>query len=166
LTGGRKVPYVALITSAVIGVALVVLLGALRDEPDETTSDAMAAVAGQLLNIAVFGAVIAYVLQMVSFLILRRRFGDVPRPYTSPVGVPGAAIAGVIAAVTLVILPFNEAYRDVVIGVAIFFGIGLLYFAVVGRHKLVLSPEEEFALGHGHHVFGVEEGGPDHDAPR
>jgi ethanolamine permease len=27
--------------------------------------------------------------------------------------------------------------------------IGIIYFAVRGRHKLVLSPEEEFAMSHG-----------------
>lgn len=152
LTGGRKVPYVALFASAVIGVALVLLLGLFRDEAGETTSEAMVAVAGQLLNIAVFGAVISYFLQMVAFLILRRRFGDVHRPYRSPVGEPGAWIAAIVAGVTLVVLPFNESYRSVVVGVAIFFGVGLLYFAIAGRHRLVLSPEEEFAMSHGQDV--------------
>jgi ethanolamine permease len=36
-----------------------------------------------------------------------------------------------------------------VIGVAVWFAVGILYFALVGRHKLVLSPEEEFALTKG-----------------
>jgi ethanolamine permease len=166
LTGGRRVPYVALAASAVIGVALVLFLTLIRSEPGESTSEAMVVVAGQLLNIAVFGAVISYFLQMVAFLILRRKFADVVRPYTSPTGVAGAAIAGVIAALTLIILPFNEAYRDVVFGVAIFYAVGLLYFAIAGRHRLVLSPEEEFALGHGHHVARLEDAGvdPPHDA--
>lgn len=159
LTGQRKVPYVALVASAVIGVLLVVGLGAIRSEPGETVTDAQVAVAGQLLNIAVFGAVIAYFLQMVAFLILRNRFGDVTRPYRSPVGVPGAAVAAVVAGLTLVILPFNESYRSVVFGVAIFFAIGLLYFAIAGRHRLLLSPEEEFALGHGQRVERLEEAG-------
>jgi ethanolamine permease len=38
-----------------------------------------------------------------------------------------------------------------VIGVAVWFLAGLLYFALVGRHRLVLSPEEEFALTRGEH---------------
>jgi ethanolamine permease len=33
-----------------------------------------------------------------------------------------------------------------VIGVAAWFGVGILYYAIVGRHRLVLSPEEEFAM--------------------
>jgi ethanolamine permease len=148
------VPYVALIVSSLIGIALVFGLGAIRNEPGESVSDAQVVVAGQLLNIAVFGAVISYFLQMVAFVLLRRKFPDANRPYVSPVGLWGAGIAGVIAGLTLVILPFNESYRSVVVGVAIFFAAGLLYFAVVGRHRLVLSPEEEYAMGHGHHVKG------------
>jgi ethanolamine permease len=158
LTGGRRVPYVALIVSALIGVLLVFGLGAIRNEPGESATDASVVVAGQLLNVAVFGAVIAYVLQMVAFLILRRKYADVPRPYRSPVGVPGAAVAAVISGLALVILPFNEAYRSVVVGVAIFFAVGLLYFALVGRHRLVFSPEEEFALTHGVHGHPETEG--------
>ena len=154
LTGSRRVPYVALVASAVIGIVLVFGLGAIRNEPGESASDAQVVVAGQLLNIAVFGAVISYFLQMVAFVLLRRKYGDVPRPYVSPVGVWGAVVAGVIAGLTLVILPFNDAYRSVVVGVAIFFAVGLVYFAIAGRHRLVLSPEEEFAMGHGHHVEG------------
>ena len=35
-----------------------------------------------LLNMAVFGAVVAYILQMASFLLLRRK--NLERPYVSP----------------------------------------------------------------------------------
>jgi ethanolamine permease len=34
-------------------------------------------------------------------------------------------------------------------GVAIWFAVGMIYFALIGRHKLVLSPEEEFAMAKG-----------------
>jgi ethanolamine permease len=33
-----------------------------------------------------------------------------------------------------------------VLGVAAWFAVGLVWFAAVGRHRLVLSPEEAFAL--------------------
>jgi ethanolamine permease len=151
LTGGRKVPYVALLTSAVIGLALIYGWSVIGGEDTAT-------VAGSLLNIAVFGAVIAYVLQMVSFLILRQKFATAKRPYLSPVGIAGAAVAGLIAAVTLVILPTNEAYQKAVLGVAAFYVIGVLYFALVGRHKLVLSPEEEYAMTGGLHGHPESEG--------
>jgi ethanolamine permease len=63
--------------------------------------------------------------------------------------VPGAAIAGVLAATSLVAIFLNEAYRPGVYGVAIYYVLGVLYFAIAGRNRLVLSPEEEFALTQG-----------------
>ncbi len=97
-----------------------------------------------LLNMAVFGAVLAYILQMVSFLILRKK--DLHRPYVSPLGVAGAWIATVISAVTLVVLFLNPDYNKGVYGAAIWFALGIAYFAFYARKRLVLSPEEEFAI--------------------
>ena len=52
----------------------------------------------------------------------------------------------VIALVTLVALFLQSAdYRRGVIGAAVWFAAGLLYFAVYGRHHLVWAPEEAFA---------------------
>ena len=98
-----------------------------------------------LLNMAVFGAVIAYVMQMAAYLKIKSIEG-IERPYVSPLGRPGAAVAGVVAAVTLVFLFVNPDYRPGVFGVAIWFAGSLLYFALYARHRIILSPEEEFAL--------------------
>ncbi len=54
-------------------------------------------VGATLLNMAVFGAVLAYVLQMLSFIILRLRFPFIKRPYRSPLGITGAVAACAIA---------------------------------------------------------------------
>jgi ethanolamine permease len=35
----------------------------------------------------------------------------------------------------------------------------LIYFAIAGRHKLVLSPEEEFALSQGQYGVNLEQEG-------
>ena len=106
------------------------------------------AVGAVLLNMAVFGAVIAYIFQMASFILLRRRFASIERPYVSPFGVAGAAIAAMIAAVTLVTLFSNPEYNRSVLGAAVWFLLGIAYFAVYARHRLIRSPEEEFALKH------------------
>ena len=98
-----------------------------------------------LLNMAVFGAVIAYVLQMVSFIRLRMRFSNIARPWRSPAGVAGAVVAGAIALITLAALFINRDYRPGVAGAAIWFLAGILWFALVGRKRLVLAPEERFA---------------------
>jgi ethanolamine permease len=99
-----------------------------------------------LLNMAVFGAVLAYILQMVSFLLLRRKMPSMERPFVSPLGVAGAWIAAIISASTLVVLFLNPDYNKGVLGAAIWFALGIAYFAFYARKRLVLSPEEEFAI--------------------
>jgi len=155
LTGKRQTPYVALIASAVVGVALVFGLGAIAYGGEEQP---FVNAANALLLIAVFGAVIAYLLQMISFLILRRKFPSVDRPYRSPVGLWGALVAGLISLVTLILMPFNADYRAVVIWVAVVYVVGLVLFAVFGRKRLVLSPEEEYAITGGIHGHPESEG--------
>ena len=134
--GTRKTPQRALIAGSALGYAVaLVIYFAGQESP----------VGAILLNMAVFGAVIAYVLQMVSFLLLRRKYPDLERPFVSPMGNVGATVALWIAAVTLVALFVNPAYNKGVIGAAVWFLLGILYFAFRGRHQLVLAPEEEFA---------------------
>ena len=52
----------------------------------------------------------------------------------------------------------DPVYQKAVYGAAIWYALGMLYFAFVGRHKLVLSPEEEFALTRGEHGHPETEG--------
>ena len=51
-----------------------------------------------------------------------------------------------IAAVTLYYQFTDPVFRAGVVGVAIYYAIMMAYFLLVGRHKLILSPEEEFAV--------------------
>jgi len=98
---------------------------------------------------AVFGAVISYCLQMLSYLILKFKHKNIERPYKSPLGVVGAFVALVVAAVTLVSLfVVDPIYQKVVIGAAVWYLLGIAYFAFVGRKQLQLSPEEQFAIDH------------------
>ncbi len=136
----RKTPHVALISGAVLGYMVALLI----EYGDRVFGDVP--VGAVLLNMAVFGAVIAYIMQMISFVILRRRFPDMKRPYVSPLGLPGAYFAGVVSAASLIFLFLNEDYRVGVVGCAIWFLAGILYFALHSRHHMVLSPEEDFAL--------------------
>ena len=141
--GTRNTPHVALVLGAVIGwIAAYILY-----------KWGTGTVGAALLSMAVFGAVISYFMQCVAFVLLRRRLPDIERPYRSPVGEWGAIVAGVIALISLVALFWNDDYRPGVYGVAIFYIVAVAYFALLGRHRLVLSPEEEFAMSHG---------GPDH----
>jgi len=141
--GVRKTPHVALIAGAVVGYAVFFLVWALQQQ------ELGAQIVAALLNMAVFAAVISYIMQMVSFVLLRAKLPNIARPYRSKWGVPGAVIAGLLAATSLVAIFLNDAYRPGVYGVAIYYVLGVLYFAIAGRNRLVLSPEEEFALTQG-----------------
>ncbi|MCG5433774.1 amino acid permease [Mycobacterium sp. MYCO198283] len=144
LTGARQTPYVALLVGAVIGfLALLVV-------------DVYEGAGAVVLNIAVWGAVLAYGLQMISFLLLRRNFPNARRPWVSPTGNAGAVVALVIAAITFVGVLLNPDYRPAVVAIVIFYVLGLLVFGLYGRHRLVLSPEEEYAVTGGLHGYDPE----------
>jgi ethanolamine permease len=146
----RKTPHVALIAGAVVGYAVILLVWLLQ------RSGSGAQVVAAVLNMAVFAAVISYAMQCTSFILLRRNLPDIRRPYKSPWGIPGAVIAGAIAIVSLLSIFLNADYRPGVYGVAIYYVLGILYFAIAGRHRLVLSPEEEFALTKGEAGVPIE----------
>jgi ethanolamine permease len=78
--------------------------------------------------------------------MLRIKFPNMERPYRSPLGIPGAVIALIISLATLIFLFLNEDNLYGVVGMAIWFLVGVIYFAAYGRHRLVLSPEEQFAF--------------------
>jgi ethanolamine permease len=147
LTSKRKTPTAALVAGAVIGFVVLIVVDFIASRSDDLADTANAIV----LNIAVWGAVLAYLLQMVAFVLLRQKFPNAVRPYRSPVGNLGAVVAGVIAAVTFVGLFLNEAYREAIIAIAVLYAVALLIFALWGRHRLVLSPEEEYAMSGGLH---------------
>lgn len=134
----RKTPHVALIVGAVAG-----FLVALSIEYGQAFFGEVP-VGGVLLNMAVFGAVIAYIFQMAAYLRIKSIEG-LERPYVSPLGRTGAAIALVIASITLVCLFVNPDYRPGIYGVAIWYALSVAYFAFYARHRMILSPEEEFA---------------------
>lgn len=152
--GTRKTPWLALTLGGAIGILLAMLL----DWAGGQESEFAGTVSGALLNMAVFGGVISYALQCWSFILLRRKFPNIRRPYVSPLGTTGAWVAGIIAVVALVATFLNDGYRPGVYGVAVWYVLGILYFAFTGRNKLVLSPEEEFAMTRGAHGHPEEEG--------
>jgi len=140
--GTRKTPYAAMMAGATV--ALVVMLAIWFGSASSATL-----IGGTLLNMAVFGAMLSYVMQAASFILLRRNFPHIERPYKSPFGIAGAVLTIVLALVTIWFQLADPVYRAGVIGVAIWFTVGIVYFAIIGRHKLVLSPEEEFAMSKG-----------------
>jgi ethanolamine permease len=150
LTGKRQTPWLALLVGAVIGLIAMIIVDA--------TGGAGGTGGAIVLNIAVWGAVLSYLLQMISFVILRRKLPNVKRPYRSPVGIVGAVIAGVIAAATFVGFLLNPPFLPAIIAIAIVYVVMLILFALFGRKGLVLSPEEEYALSGGMHGDPQAEG--------
>lgn len=137
----HKTPYVALLAGSAVALTIMLALwfgmGAERGA---------ATIQGMLLNMAVAGAMLSYLLQAVSFLVLRAQLPGLARPYRSPMGVSGALVTILIATVTLIYQLLDPVFAAGVLGVGAWFAVGLAWFALVGRHRLVLSPEEAFAL--------------------
>lgn len=136
----HKTPHVALLAGS--GVALALMLALWFGMGAEKGA---AVIQGMLLNMAVAGAMLSYLLQAVSFIVLRRRRPQLPRPYRSPLGLSGAVVTIVLATVTLVFQLLDPVFVSGVLGVGAWFALGIAWFALVGRHRLVLAPEEAFA---------------------
>jgi ethanolamine permease len=145
LTSGKhKVPHMALYAGSVLGFATMMILWYVLG-----SEKGGAIIGSTLLNMAVFGAMISYAMQGLSFVMLRKNMPDIVRPYRSPVGVPGAVVTIIVAVVTLYYQLQDPIYQKAVLAVAAFYVLGIIYFAIYGRKQLILSPEEEFALSKG-----------------
>jgi ethanolamine permease len=127
-TSRRKTPVLALIVPGTIGflLASITMDGAL------------------LINIAVFGATVSYVLLNVSHIVLRVREPGLDRPYRTPGGVVTTGIAAVLAVAAVVATFFvDEVAAAITAGILL---VALAYFFLYSRHHLVANaPEEEFA---------------------
>lgn len=127
ITNSRKAPTLALIVPGVIGFALSV-----TGEGD------------LLLNMAVFGATLSYVLMMISHIVLRRQAADMTRPYRTPGGIATSGFALLVAATALIATFLVDTVAALCcLGVFCAF---IMYFALYSRHQLVAnSPDEELA---------------------
>jgi ethanolamine permease len=129
VTSGRSTPWIALVVPAVIGFLLTL---------------AFPGAGATLLNSAVFGAAISYVLMTLSHIVLRRREPNLERPYRTPGGVITSGVACVLA-VLAVIATFIVDVRAALIMLGVY-ALFIAYFALYSRHHLVAqAPEEEFA---------------------
>ena len=127
LTGSRQTPWVALVVPGTIGFLLAAL----------TQNGAL------LINIAVFGATVSYVLLNLSHIVLRRREPDLERGYRTPGGIVTTGVALVLSVVAVIATFFVDTTAAwITAGV---FGAFVAYFWFYSRHHLVSSaPEEEF----------------------
>ena len=112
LTNDRKVPHMALFVGAGLGFATMMILWYLLG-----SAKGGAIIGSTLLNMAVFGAMISYAMQGLSFILLRKNMPQIHRPYRSPVGVPGAVVTIVVALVTIYYQLQDPVYQKAVLAV-------------------------------------------------
>jgi len=127
VTSSRKTPTLALVVPGLIGFAL-----------------SLTGEGALLLNMAVFGAALSYVLMMVSHIVLRVREPGMPRPYRTPGGVVTTGFALVVAVIAVIgtfLVDTTAALWCLVAFLAF-----MAYFGLYSRKRLVAnSPDEEFA---------------------
>lgn len=100
-----------------------------------------------LLNMAVAGAVISYAIVLSSYIQLKLNRRNLPRPYKSPLGLPGAFIGIVLAVIAFLACFANPDYRLAVFLVVGFIGVSIAYFWFFRREGLIAeAPEEQIAL--------------------
>lgn len=128
LTGTRRTPYWALIVPGTIGFLLAAI----------TQDGAL------LINIAVFGATVSYVLLNLSHIVLRIKEPELERGYRTPGGIATTSVALVLSAVAVVATFVVDVYAASITA-AIFAG-AIAYYWFYSRHRIVTgSPDEEFA---------------------
>lgn len=133
--GKRKTPYAALLAGTTIAFGMALILHYFGS----------GIVGAALLSMSVFGAVIAYTMQAIAFIRLRQTMPHINRPFRSPLGIAGAVITIALATLMGIALFWNEENRAGVVGTAVIYLIAVVYFALRGRKRLVLSAVEQFA---------------------
>ncbi|MET3923287.1 ethanolamine permease [Arthrobacter sp. UYEF20] len=128
LTGARRTPYWALIVPGTIGFLLAAVTGD----------------GALLINIAVFGATVSYVLLNLSHIVLRIKEPELERGYRTPGGIVTTSIALVLSAVAVVATFVVDVYAASI--TAAIFAAAIAYYWFYSRHRIVTgSPDEEFA---------------------
>ena len=138
--GGRQTPVVAMLAGSGLGLALMLILSATLGAADAGTL-----IGSVLLNMAVFGAMLSYLSRAAAFLVLRRDYPRLPRPFTSPMGRFGGWLTIAICLITLVSQVQDPRFLQGSFWVVVWLGLGIGYYALVARHRLILTPDEDAA---------------------
>ncbi|MDR1432299.1 MAG: ethanolamine permease [Propionibacteriaceae bacterium] len=128
-TSSRKVPTWCLLVPGGIGF----ILGAWQQD------------GGRMMDIAVFGATISYVMMSLSHVLLRRNAPDLDRSYLTPGGAITTGIATVLGVVAVVSVFFYDPWAALFTAI-IFVGFMLYFLLYSKEHVIGNAPEEEFEL--------------------
>jgi ethanolamine permease len=128
----RRIPYWALTVPALISMILIVALARGLTPPEG------------FVPLGYAGSIV----MMVAYLRLKRREPNLERPYRAPGGAFMPTVAMIIAIVSLFAgVVYTTVTRWTIIWTIVAFLIGMAYFWLYSRHRLVAeAPEEEFAL--------------------
>ncbi|MBC7541889.1 MAG: ethanolamine permease [Candidatus Sericytochromatia bacterium] len=113
----RRTPVAAIVAPAIVG-SLAVLTGK----------------TGEIITIAVMGAIIMYIISMIALFQLRRREPDLDRPYRAPCYPAFPAIALFLALVCLAAVVINNPGIAVITVVA--FGLGTIYYKQIAAPRV------------------------------
>ncbi len=138
--GQRKTPVLAMLAGSALGLAFMLGLSKALG-----SAQAGAMIGSVLLNMAVFGAMLSYLSRAAAFLVLRRKYPGLPRPFVSPMGNFGAWTTIAICLVTLVCQIQDESFVLGSFWVVVWLALGGIYYVVAARHRLILSPDEAAA---------------------
>ena len=142
--GTRKTPHIAMIVGSLIGLAVMLAVWYI-----EGAEQGAKVIGGTLLNMAVFGAMFSYVMQGLSYIQLKPQVPEHRAALQEPARHLRGGADGHHRAGDDLHAASGPDLRRGVLCVAAWFAVGIIYFALVGRHKLILSPEEEFAMSQG-----------------
>jgi ethanolamine permease len=133
--GRWRTPDIALVFGGALGLGLCFL-----------AAQYSGSVGAALLNMAVFGALISYILVLFSFLRLRVDRPGMRRPYVSPLGMTGAVV-GIALALTCLAATFAApAFRPGVLGTVVFIAVMLAYYWLYRRRHLEKYASDKSAI--------------------
>ena len=138
--GGRQTPVVAMLAGSGLGLAFMLVLSISLGQ-----AEAGALIGSVLLNMAVFGAMLSYLSRAAAFLVLRRDYPDLPRPFRSPLGRFGGWLTIAICLVTLVCQVQDPRFLQGSFWVVVWLALGIAYYLLAARHRLILTPDESAA---------------------
>ncbi len=131
----RKTPHWAILTGGVIGIA------AIFSDNLITINDTT--LTGNIVTMSVFGAIVMYIMSMLSLFKLRQSEPNLERPYVAPLFPIFPAIALVTGIVCLVAMIY---YNLIVFGLFLgLFALGFAYYAATGH--LRAKAEGDLLLG-------------------
>ncbi|KAJ3376013.1 hypothetical protein GGF31_000079 [Allomyces arbusculus] len=155
--------------ASVIVAGLLKAVAALGPAPVAQASLAMftspnATVSQSILKVAVWIMCVGYVIEAASALAVTRRWPNLPRPFVSPLGWPGAVVALVLSAGMGLVAPLvtNPGFYVPVLGGL--FGMLLVawpYYALIASRRMVASPEKIFMQRQILHLYGRRRQQPD-----